>query len=149
LNAAYGAGLLSENTLVDRLDLLLSSRLIDPVRLVGDLSRRVPRRGAATAVLRRLKHALVPPRGEPAMLLALDWSGGSELLLGRNSRCDVVLPSPTVSRRHALLSFRDGGWILRDLESKNGTLVNGVRVGRCELRPGDLVEVGGQRLTID
>lgn len=155
LNAAYGAGLLSENTLFYRLDVLLSSRLIDPVRLVGDLTRRVPRRGPAadvrqaiTTALGRLRTAVLRPEAEGSVLLALDWTGGPELLVGRHSRCDVRLPHPSVSRRHARLSFRDGSWVLRDLESKNGTWVNGVRVGRCALQPGDLVHVGGHDLTI-
>jgi pSer/pThr/pTyr-binding forkhead associated (FHA) protein len=35
---------------------------------------------------------------------------------------------------HARLAFRDVRWILRDLASTDGTLVNGTKVGRCELR---------------
>lgn len=155
MNAAYGAGLLSENTLAYRLDLLLSSRLIDPAGLVGDLRPQVPRaRGAQAArdvfeaAMRRVK-ARFGERGDASALLALDWNGGGDLLLGRHLCCDIVLPIPTVSRRHALLSFRDGSWILRDLESTNGTLVNGERVGRCELRPGDLVMLAKHQLTVD
>ena len=155
LSTAYGAGLLSENTLVYRLNVLLSSRLIDPARLVGDITRRVPRprgvrvfRSAFTTAWGRVTRG-ASKREEPLVLLALDWGGGPELLVGRHSSCDVVLPNLGVSRRHALLRFRDGRWILRDLDSRNGTLVNGVRVGRCELRPGDRLEVGGHCLTID
>jgi pSer/pThr/pTyr-binding forkhead associated (FHA) protein len=86
----------------------------------------------------------------PATLLALDWSGAdSELLVGRHHSCDVRLTGASVSRRHAQLRFRDGHWILQDLDSMNGTRVNGVRVGRCELRPGDAVEVGELRLLVD
>jgi pSer/pThr/pTyr-binding forkhead associated (FHA) protein len=61
----------------------------------------------------------------------------------------VTLADPGVSRRHAHLRFRDGRWILQDLESTNGTTVNGVRVGRCELRPGDVIGVGDTRLLVD
>ena len=45
--------------------------------------------------------------------------------------------------------FRDGSWILQDLESTNGTLLNGVRVGRCRLRPGDRIRLGTEELRID
>jgi FHA domain len=157
LNAAYGAGLLSESTLVTRLDLLLSSTLIDPRGLVGDLTRRVPRGHrlaaavkAVAASARELIAAATRSHQQPPVLLALDWAGGrDELLVGRHRSCDVVLPSPDVSRRHAQLSFRDGSWILRDLESTNGTTVNGVLVGRCELHPGDLLVMGAHHLRID
>ena len=138
LNAAYGEGLLSDRTLAHRLDLLFASEVIDPVRLVGDLTRRVPRR-------RQRRRS-----DNDAMLLALDWSGvQEELLIGRHPACDVVVSHPTVSRRHARLLFRDGGWILQDLESTNGTRLNGQRVGRCRLQPGDELALGNQALRVD
>lgn len=84
------------------------------------------------------------------MLLALDWSGDHEqLLVGRDPGCDVVLTDPTVSRRHARLVARDGGWIVQDLESTNGTIVNRARVGRCRIAPGDRIQFGDQLVTID
>ena len=156
LNAAYGAGLMSQHTLAHRLDLLLSSRLIDPVALVGDLSRRMMRPDRLARLRRWLADALgeLPRRrevdAEPPMLLALDWSGGQgELLVGRHPSCDVVLSSPAVSRCHARLVFRDGGWVVQDLNSTNGTDVNGVRVGRCRLEPGDRLVLGGRALHVD
>jgi predicted component of type VI protein secretion system len=88
--------------------------------------------------------------GAVPRLLALDWGGGQEeLLLGRQLSCDVVLGELTVSRRHARLVFRDGHWVIQDLGSTNGTRVNGVRVGRCELHPGDHIDLGDERLRID
>jgi pSer/pThr/pTyr-binding forkhead associated (FHA) protein len=55
-----------------------------------------------------------------------------------------VLPEECVSRKHAQL-WRDGErWLLRDLGSRNGTRVNGVRVLEAiEVRPGDRVSLGG------
>ena len=153
LNAAYADGLLSHETFVYRLDQLFKWRLIDPVRLIGDLSTRGSRHRyagfaqAAAMVTRWLRGDIVEP---PAVLLALDWSGGQgELLLGRHHSCDVVLSDPSVSRRHARLVFRDGHWVLQDLESTNGTMINGVRVGRCALRPGDRLALGDEQLRID
>ena len=82
--------------------------------------------------------------------LALDWSGAqSEMLIGRHHGCDLVLSDLSVSRRHLRMIFRDGQWILQDLESRNGTIVNGCRVGRCQLRPGDHLTLGDTHLTID
>jgi FHA domain len=157
LNAAYGAGLLSEETLCHRLDQLLGARLIDPLGLIGDLHPRSPRGGwrarlvaAAQTAVRTVIRPLPEATGEQPVLLALDWTGDqTELLLGRHRECDVVLGSLGVSRRHAQLRYRDGSWILQDLESTNGTTVNGVRVGRCEIRPGDLLLLGDERLLID
>jgi hypothetical protein len=138
LNAAYAEGLLSEGTLAHRLDLLFASEVIDPVGLVGDLTRRVPRR-------RRRRRP-----DQSGVLLALDWTGSQEeLIIGRHHSCDVVLTEATVSRRHARLIFRDGGWIIQDLESTNGTMLNGRRVGRCQLRPGDQLALGHQLLRLD
>jgi DNA-binding Lrp family transcriptional regulator len=157
LNAAYGDGLLSEETLHHRLDQLLGARVIDPFRLIGDLHPRRSGYGwrvrlvAATRwATRTVTDTFSNEVSEPPVLLALDWTGAqSELLVGRHHECDVTLGGPGVSRRHARLRFRDGNWILQDLESTNGTSVNGVRVGRCAVRPGDLLVLGDQRLLID
>jgi hypothetical protein len=157
LNAAYAEGLMSERTLSHRLDQLFGSWLVDPLRLVGDLNRRASRREWPIAIA----HALVAIRrrfglkhsgevGQRATLLALDWTGAhDELVVGRHPDCDVVVANRWVSRRHARLVFRDGTWVCQDLGSTNGTSVNGERVGRSELRPGDLLVLGAQPLKID
>jgi glycosyltransferase A (GT-A) superfamily protein (DUF2064 family) len=156
LNAAYATGLLSRDTFVRRLDHVLKSRLIDPRDLVADLNLRAPRRGLRTRLAGILVGAsrgawgLIAHRREQLVFLALDWSGKQqELLIGRHDCCDVVLQDESVSRLHARLVARDGGWVLQDLESTNGTLLNGVRVGRCELRPGDRLLVGTSLLQVD
>jgi hypothetical protein len=156
LNTAYGDGLLSESTLAHRLDVLCASHVIEPAGLLGDLTIREP--GSAlpdglSRLARRARRTLWDRRRqEPAapMLLALDWDGAEdELLLGRHLSCDIVLGDLSVSRRHARLRFRDGHWVLQDLESTNGTSVNGARVGRCQLHPGDELHVGAVRLLVD
>ena len=156
LNAAYADGLLSQDTFSHRVDQLLAGGVIDPARFISDLSFR---RGidwrarlfaAVTAVGESL--GLVPIRSAPIdeVLLALDWTGTrNELLVGRHHACDFVLSDCSVSRQHARLVFRDGTWVLQDLESTNGTIVNGVRVGRCALRPGDHLVLGAAHLRID
>ena len=68
------------------------------------------------------------------------------LLVGRAShdrQWDVDLVDPFVSRPHAELSQQDGSWVLRDLESDNGTTVNGKRViGQVVLVDGDVIGLG-------
>jgi pSer/pThr/pTyr-binding forkhead associated (FHA) protein len=67
------------------------------------------------------------------------------VLIGRSRRCDFVVRDPSVSRRHALLIRGQDGWTLYDLGSTNGTRINGWRVERATLRPGDELELGGSR----
>lgn len=68
-----------------------------------------------------------------------------ENLIGRSSRCDVVLNFPTVSRSHAAL-IRDnaGQWQLHPLNAKNGVLLNGAPITEPEpVQDGDLFDMGG------
>ena len=68
-----------------------------------------------------------------------------ENLIGRSSRCDVVLNFPTVSRSHAAL-IRDnaGQWQLHPLNAKNGVLLNGAPITEPEpMQDGDLFDMGG------
>lgn len=157
LNAAYASGLISDETLSYRLDVLFSGSLVEPVSLIGDISRRpvrdAPLLAGAKRAMRTGVHAIAAAVGctrEQALLLTLDWHGGCEqIVIGRHPNCDVIVPAPEVSRRHAALRFRDGVWILQDLDSRNGTRVNGEPVLRCELRPGDLLRVGGTLIRLD
>lgn len=64
-------------------------------------------------------------------------------LIGRSTLCDVHIDSSTVSRRHALISYTASGAILVDLNSTNGTFVDGRRIRRHELQPGETIEIGG------
>jgi serine/threonine protein kinase len=67
--------------------------------------------------------------------------------IGRTQGNDVVLPDPTVSRRHARLTFRNGQWYLEDLNSSNGTYVNNVRINRpAPLMEGDELRFGDEVL---
>jgi pSer/pThr/pTyr-binding forkhead associated (FHA) protein len=63
--------------------------------------------------------------------------------IGRDSANDiVVLHDSKVSRSHAELRFQDERWLLLDLGSRNGTIVNGRRVNRHPLRGGDRIQCG-------
>ena len=77
----------------------------------------------------------------PAVTLTL--RGPRTWVIGRSSRCDVVLLDPSISRRHALVSFRRGRCSVRDLGSTNGTHVNGTAVETGVLLPGDVLTLGG------
>ena len=65
-----------------------------------------------------------------------------EVLLGRSEGCDIVLSARAVSRRHAQIVQAEAGYILRDLNSKNGTFVNGQEVeSDYHLQDGDEIEI--------
>ena len=75
---------------------------------------------------------------------------GERLTVGRPSSgrpCDIVLGHDTVSHSHALLERRDGGWIVSDAGSRNGTKVNGIAVARQMLTDGDVISFGNVGLT--
>jgi pSer/pThr/pTyr-binding forkhead associated (FHA) protein len=63
--------------------------------------------------------------------------------IGRSIDCDVVLPKRQVSRHHAEIERDDGGYLLRDLGSKNGTYVNGEKVQGepYRLKDGDEIQI--------
>ncbi len=67
--------------------------------------------------------------------------------LGRSSDCDLRLPDADTSRRHARICFEGDQFVVRDLASTNGTLVNGERVDRRALVPGDRIQVGANTVT--
>jgi hypothetical protein len=64
------------------------------------------------------------------------------LAIGRDPRNDLVPQDPKVSRLHAQIRREAGGYVIYDLNSTNGTYVNGQRVSRCLLRGGDEIRVG-------
>ncbi|MCD6416242.1 MAG: FHA domain-containing protein [Planctomycetes bacterium] len=68
---------------------------------------------------------------------------GERLSLGRDPDfADVVLIDPALSRRHCIFSREGSAILVEDLGSTNGTFVNGKRVERAELNPGDTVRIG-------
>jgi predicted component of type VI protein secretion system len=108
-----------------------------PGRLAGEpavLSSAVVRARVAKLVADRAQ-------GEPARQVHLLSPPSS--VLGRDSRCDVVLAEEGVSRRHAQISARRGRYFLRDLGSLNGTYLDGERIeDEAELSSGAHVRVG-------
>lgn len=67
---------------------------------------------------------------------------GSTVVLGRDPGCELALAHASVSRRHARLEGRAGNWQLTDLNSKNGTRLDGVRIESAELCHGQWFAVG-------
>src|SRR5437016_3793533 len=116
----------------------------------------------------RLKHTLhgldaVPrpaPAGAPPLASLLVKSGSLKnqrfpvrtpvFNIGRADYNDIVLPDPSVSTAHAKLQRREGVWVVVDLDSTNGTFVDGERVkGESPLAPGTLLRFGDIQLVFE
>lgn len=70
-----------------------------------------------------------------------------ETLLGRSPECHVTIDDPLVSREHAKIVLEGDKVILKDLESRNGLKVNGVRVDKqVALEDGDRIRIGNQEI---
>ncbi|HZY05570.1 MAG TPA: FHA domain-containing protein [Anaeromyxobacteraceae bacterium] len=91
-----------------------------------------------------------PPRAELLVIHAQDPAeqgrryplGEEDVTLGRDRSNTVVVPSESASRRHARIFASGGAHVLVDLESTNGTLLNGRPVAEQTLRNGDVIRVG-------
>jgi hypothetical protein len=70
-------------------------------------------------------------------------------VLGRSKDCDIQLADPNVSRRHAELRQEGSAYWLVDLDSTNGTLVNGRRAARTKLESGDTITIGSTELLFE
>lgn len=73
---------------------------------------------------------------------------GTRMVAGRSPEVEIVLESDTVSRQHMeLVKDESGHWWVRDLHSRNGTIVNGARVNSHRLSFGDVIQVEDYFLT--
>jgi adenylate cyclase len=73
--------------------------------------------------------------GDPIPLLK------SNLVVGRRESCDIVLRFGNVSGQHCELNLDRGWWFVKDSNSQNGTRVNGLRVSKKRLDPGDRLTI--------
>jgi hypothetical protein len=117
-------------------------------------------RAAAPAAARRAGTRTAAPSRAPGRALTTSVRGdaagreqpvplqfprgaGDQFSIGRDASCDLAIPDMTVSRRHAQLERTKEGWLITDLESTNGTRVNGWRVrGKVPVQAGDVVSFG-------
>lgn len=94
------------------------------------------------------------PAGSALLIVQRGPNTGARFLLdpevtnaGRSPKSDIFLDDVTVSRRHCQFLAHQGGHIVRDSGSLNGTYVNRERVDQVELHAGDEVQIGKYRLT--
>ncbi|MEM7165470.1 MAG: sigma 54-interacting transcriptional regulator [Planctomycetota bacterium] len=66
--------------------------------------------------------------------------------IGRSKENEVEIDDISSSRRHCRIQQNNGSWVIEDLQSRNGTMVNGVLIKKKELQPGDCIEIGKVQL---
>ena len=69
-----------------------------------------------------------------------------EVTIGRGPDCGIQLSASNISRKHARVIFRSEEYHVEDLDSTNGTYVNGIKVVKCVLRKNDQIDVGGVKI---
>ena len=90
-----------------------------------------------------------PPRERVVLVVAgerRELDGDRSLVIGRSRECDVQVADPNVSRRHAEVQRRNGGYVLVDLGSTNGVEHDGERVKELPLEEGTRFTVGSTEI---
>jgi hypothetical protein len=109
------------------------------------LTAQVPAPRQSPSLVQR--RAVLEVLDENGAVVARHALGGDALVIGRRTSSGLALADAEVSRRHAQIDRDTGGFSLHDLDSMNGTVVNGRRIARSHmLQDGDLIEVGHTRL---
>jgi hypothetical protein len=105
----------------------------------------------ATAVLARPGHDVPAPGAPTRAHLVVQTDGGAParfelgaalIAVGRASDNDVILDDPQVSRHHCQLKLQHGAYGFVDLQSRNGSMVNGQTVQEIALADGDRIRIG-------
>jgi len=68
--------------------------------------------------------------------------------IGRRQECDFCLPLGVVSRKHCEIDIDRGQVLVRDLNSRNGTLLNGQKIDEARAQAGDLLQIGPVKFVV-
>src|SRR4051794_21692962 len=140
-------GCLTLDTFAFRVDKAYRARTEEELaELVADLPPSED--GWLRSALRKLFSRPDPVSPALEIEVRLPRSRGA-VTVGRSSDCDVVVGEETVSRHHAELRHSpDDTWTVRDLDSLNGTWLNGSRVREARVSRGDVLSLGGLRMEL-
>jgi pSer/pThr/pTyr-binding forkhead associated (FHA) protein len=134
LRSAYLRGELSTQTFDWRIESALGARTREQLqRLTSDV---------ALPAIERVRRWFAPPPTAEVLPLT------EEVVIGRADSCEIKLGDRSVSRRHASLRRRGDVWVIQDLGSTNGTLLNGRPVVSSPVLPGDEIELGEVRFRL-
>ncbi len=145
-------GCLTLDTFAHRVDRAYRARTEEELDvLVADLPPQGGRFRPLLEVLRRVVAGIGrrPVAGPPAIEIEVRLPRDLEALtVGRSSDCDVVVGERSVSRFHAELRHDEDDWTVRDLDSTNGTWLNGARVREARVFRGDVLSLGALRMEL-
>ena len=121
--------------------------------VVRGMYRDLRSAGKAVAPPATPRAAPIAPRlivlmvGQTAYRVGQQFALRNPTMLGRDPKCDIPVEDEFVSAEHLKLLLTNGSWMAQDLNSTNGTRLNGVRLrGTAPLKPGDILDVGRLRL---
>ncbi len=115
-----------------------------PIRTVELAPRAQRSKGAAVpAAAARLFVAIGPEAGDDLAI------GAARVLVGRTRTCDLSLSDSQASKEHIAIELQAEGFVLTDLETSNGTKVNGVKVDRTVLQHMDRIFIGDTVLVFE
>jgi hypothetical protein len=141
-------GRLSDVTFVHRLRVVIDARRRRDLESVVDDLPRAGFWARAEVAFQGWWERTFAPRRVALLDLRLPPAPG-RYVIGRDYECDLRLTHDSVSRRHAMLTSVEGQWMVVDLGSTNGTRINGWRLQvQTPLRPGDVLDLGTQRLRV-
>lgn len=87
---------------------------------------------------------LIPCGGGPSVTLRKP-----KIIIGRSPSCDLVIPQRNISSKHCALDLNNGYWQMSDLESTNGTTVDGMTYLRKWVLPGSVIGLSNKRFRLE
>ena len=114
-----------------------------PIRTLQVAPRQRKVEAEAEAATGRLFVALGPESGGDLAL------GAARILVGRSRTCDLVLSDTQASKEHIAIELQAEGFVVTDLETSNGTKLNGQKVTRAVLQNLDRIQIGDTVLVFE
>src|SRR6266851_4609116 len=118
----------------------------------GRLAQKTPASSSklATMVLRSESPLQITGGLDAGTFVQQPFGSSAQLIIGRGEECDIRLDGLLISNRHASVAITTAGLQIEDLNSTNGTYVNGARItGRKIIQPQDVIQIGPFVLKVD
>lgn len=125
------------------------------IQVIAETVEAAPGTTGGTQVMSATVYQKVVPQAQSSAMLLQQTPAGPQpiplastmLTVGRGLNNDIILEDTRVSRHHAQLRYKTRRFWLTDLNSTNGTYINGERILESALRDGDIISLGGLELT--